>query len=245
MNRRLLAVTLAIGAVCTAAPAGAADPVKPLRVIVYDVSYASTTVRREKTSGFDANGMSGGGSPFVEHRFSSDDAGALTISIVAATPDGGLVADCAFTGKNYTQPTVRVAIFKDGRLSFDPHASLVPEATALLPLLSRGLVADRTIDVASSWSVPAAQPATGETTYKVVSIDGARAKLGIQSAISVKAPPPFTESTTGEMVYTTDVLSPVSLDLHSTVRRTVNGDQSDTVDSYVTAKLRSDTFAKQ
>ena len=201
---------------------------KPLRVIVYDVSYASTTVRREKTSGFDANGMSGGGSPFVEHRFSSDDAGALTVSIVAATPDGGLVADCA-----------------DGRLSFDPHASLVPEATALLPLLSRGLVADRTIDVASSWSVPAAQPATGETTYKVVSIDGARAKLGIQSAISVKAPPPFTESTTGEMVYATDVLSPVSLDLHSTVRRTVNGDQSDTVDSYVTAKLRSDTFAKQ
>jgi hypothetical protein len=249
MLRRLLACGVALGALTAGAavsPAGAADAAKPLRVIVYDVTYAVTTTRREKTSGFTGNGMSASnGSPFVNNHFGGGDDGTVTVAIVAATLDGGLVADVGFVGKKTTQPTVRVAILRNGALSFDPHKELYPEASLLLPLLARGLMADRTIDVGQSWAMPAPEPVSGETTYKVAAVDGNRATLAFQTTLYKKAPPPYSESATGNVVYATDLLSPLTLDIHSIVRRPVQGDVDDTIDSWVTAKLRSDTFAKR
>jgi len=247
MLRRLLALTsILVGAAVVAGSAGAADATKPLRIIVYDVTYSSSTVRHEHTSGFTgyATGGSTTGSGLVDRRFSNDDAGTLTVAIVAATPDGGLVADCSFVGKQQSQTTVRVAILKDGSMSYDPKLALSPPAAGLLPFLARGLIAERNVSVDSAWSVPAQAPASGETTYKVVATDGVRATLDIVSAIVVKGRSPFTESTSGRTIYATDLLSPISLDLHSTLRRDVSPEMSDTIDSYLTAKLRSDVFPK-
>jgi hypothetical protein len=244
MVHRSLALSVALAVVAGAGTAGAGEALKPLRVMVYDVIYSTSTLRREHTSGFTGSEFGGSvaGLGLVDRRFGSDDTGTLTVSIVAATRDGGLVADVTFAGRSVNQSTVRVAILRDGGLTYDPRLALSPAATGLLPFLARGLLAERNVNVDSAWTVAARPPAAGQTTYKVVATDGDRATIEIESAIAVRGAAAFAESTQGRALYATELLSPLSLDLHSTVRRDVSAEETDTVDSRLSAKLRSDVF---
>lgn len=243
MFRRLLALAFVL---CSAVqPAGAADASKPLRVLVYDVNYTTTTLRREHTSGFTEGGTSVTTSGIVDRRFGGDDAGTLTVAIVAATQDGGLVADVTFSGKEKSQPVVRVAILQDGRLSYDPRLSLSGPAIALLPFLARGLVAERDVNPDSSWTIQAKAPSTGTTTYKVVSLDADVATIDVTSTVSVRGRDAYAESVTGRTAYAVDKLSPLSLELNGTTRRDVNMGESETTEIHLSAKLHSDSFAKR
>ncbi len=249
MPRHLLAAIAATGCFLVAGAARAADAPKPLRVLVYDVAYSTSTLRHEQTSGFTSspNGTMGSiaGSGSVDRRFGSDDSGRLTVAVIAATADGGLVVDVSYAGKSTSQPVVRVAILRNGDLSFDPKTPLLGAATGLLPFLSRGLIAERNVNPGSSWIVQAAAPATGATTYRVVTLEGERATLELDSSITVKGASGFAEATQGKAVYATDVLSPLSLDLHSIIRRDVSVEQADTIDARLVATVVSDTFAKR
>jgi hypothetical protein len=248
MPRPLLAALGASAAFLTgASAAGAADALKPLRVLVYDVAYSSSTLRAEHTSGF-TNGGTGSvaaGSGRVDRRFGSDDRGTLTVAVVAATPDGSLVVDASFVGKSITQPVIRVAILKDGSLSYDPKTQVSGQVLRLLPFLSRGLIAERDVNSGSTWSVQAFAPAAGATTYRVTAFDGTRATLEFDESITVKGASGFTESAQGKTVYATDLLSPISIDLHTIIRRDLSINLADTTDSRLSAAIVSDTFAKR
>jgi hypothetical protein len=246
MHSRFLATTALAGCCLTAGVAGAADAPKPLRVLVYDVAYSSTTVRREHTSGFTNGGMgSTSGSGSVDRRFASENHGRLTVAVIAATSDGGLVVDASFVGTSITQPVIRVAILKDGSLSYDPKAQPSAQALRLLPFLSRGLIAERDVNTGSTWSVQAFAPAAGATTYRVTAFDGTRATLEFDESITVNGASGFTESAQGKTVYATDLLSPISIDLHTVIRHDVSIDLADTTDSRLSATMVSDTFAKR
>jgi hypothetical protein len=238
------------GSIPLAAAAQPAPPAKAFRTIVYDVAYSTITLRREQTSGFGKNIGTGAttsvaGSGAVDRRFTADDRGTLTVAVIAATRDGGLVVDAAFAGKTASHPPVRVAIFKDGGLSYDPNTPLSPAAIRFLPLLSRGLVAEKTIAPGEFWTAAAAAPASGNTTYRVLQVDGERATLGIDAAVSLRGPAGFDEHSEGQTVYATDLLSPLSLDLTSHVRRQISAEQNDTIDSRLVVTLVSDSFAKR
>jgi hypothetical protein len=248
MSHRLFpALAAAAALLACAGAARAADAPKPLRVLVYDVAYSTTTVRREHTSGFSNSGSGiGTGSGAVDRRFGSDDRGTLTVAVIAATADGGLVADASFVGKSMTQPVIRVAIAKDGSLSYDPKTQLSGQALGLLPFLARGLIAEREVNPGSTWSVSAPAPAAGTTTYRVTAVDGGkRATLELDSSITMKGGSAFTQASQGKTVYATDLLSPVSVDLHTVIRRDLSIDLADTTDARLSASMVSDTFAKR
>jgi hypothetical protein len=247
MSKRLFrALAASFAVLACAGAARAADAPKPLRVLVYDVAYSSTTVRREHTSGFSnsASGI-GTGSGSIDRRFGSDDRGTLTVAVIAATADGGLVVDASFVGKSITQPVIRVAISKDGSLSYDPKTQPSAQALRLLPFLSRGLIAERDVNTGSTWSVQALAGAAGTTTYRVTAFDGTRATLEFDESITVKGGSGFTQSAQGKTVYATDLLSPISIDLHTVIRHDVSIDLADTTDSRLSATIVSDTFAKR
>ena len=245
--RSALALAVSLAAASAPGAARASDTLQPLRVLVYDVAYSTTTVRREHTSGFtnSPGGSTGSvaGSGLVDRRFSTDETGTLTVAIVAATRDGGLAADVTFAGKSARQPTVRVAILADGSLSLDPRHALAPASIRLLPFLARGLVAERSVNPGSSWAVDAPPPATGKTTYRVVAVDGERATIETSSSLTHKGTSAVTEAVEGRTVYETERLAPLSLELRIVTRRDVTSEQRDTIDAHLVATRLSDTFS--
>lgn len=231
-------------------PARAADALKPLRSIVYDVAYSTSVARREQTSGFSNSAISGSTSSVssghgeVERHLSSDEHGTLSVAIVAASKDGGLVADVAFVGRSTAQSAVRVAIFADGKLAYNPNTPLCPEALGLLPFLARGLVAERQLSAGESWSIAFAPPASGATTYTVSGVDGERAVIAIDANMTVRGSSGFIQHTEGKTNYATDLLSPITLELSSRTHRDISPEETDTTDTHLLATLVSDSFQR-
>lgn len=252
--RCLLAVSF-IAALAAPYPAIAANdaPIRPLRTLVYDVTYGAHSQHDKKTSGFnggyggDPNGGSPGvgGSGTASVAMDGSDSGRLTIDIIAATADAGLVVDVSYTGRLSTQPTMRVALYPDGRLTADPTKRLGPEALHILPLLARGFMANRSIEVGASWSVAAPPPAKGSTTYRVSGMQGETATIALEGSFSVGGVNGFDESDRGSTVYATDLISPLSYDVTSRIRRQIAIDETITTDAHLVAILVSDTFRKK
>ena len=246
------AVAVAFAAPIAAAAADAPAPVKPIRHLVYDVSYSAYSTHQAKSSGF--NGAYGGGSPSagspsggtgtLSQAMNGDERGLLTIDVIAAPADGGLVVDTTFTGPTNAQPTTRVAIYKDGRITADPTHPLAPATTRLLPLIARGFIAERDVSAGSSWVVPAPAPAKGSTTYRVESSDGHLARIAIEGTWTVSGPAGFDEADQGVTTYATDLVSPVSYDLIARIHRQFGTDSSLTTNAHLTAKLITDSLAK-
>lgn len=224
---------------------GNAPAVKPLRTLVYSVQYSVSTTNEEKTSGFDTNNVATPYGNATTRRTSNvDDAGTLTANVVAATPDGGLAVDAAFAGKS-AQPSIRVIVYPDGRLSAPPSAELSPEALRLLPLLARGIMADRTVAPGSSWALPVAPPAKGAYTFHVIAVDGDTARLGIDVDMTVAGPQGYDEHGKATATYDTAKLCPLSYDYTGISRHSPAMDQYVTTTAHLTATLVSDSFAKK
>lgn len=247
MFRPPLSAAAMIAALVIALPA-AADAPKALRTMVYQVAYSTATLRHEQTSGFTSTprGTMGSvaGSGAVDRRFTTDDPGSLTLTVIAATADGGLVVDSGYAGRNVSHPPVRVAIFKGGGLSFDPRTPLGPAEVGLLPYLARGFLADRTIAPGETWTTQLSQPASGTTTYRITHVEDTLATLQIDASIALNGPTGYDEHQLGTAVYAVDVSAPVSLDLYAHIRRQLNSDETDTTDAHLIATLTRDSFAK-
>jgi hypothetical protein len=253
---RCLLALGALAAFAVPASAFAADqPIKPLRTLVYEVQSSAHSTHEKKTSGFNGSygggpvGMTGpagvAGIGTAAAGLDGSDSGTLTIEIVAATKDGGLVVDTAYAGRLSSQPRTRIALYPDGRLVADPSKPLGPEALHILPLLARGFIADRDVSPGSSWTVAAPPPAKGSTTYRVSRLDGDQATIALEGSITLPGVNGFDESDRGTTTYATNLISPVSYDLNARIRRQLGVDESITTDTHMKVTLVSDTFAKK
>jgi hypothetical protein len=249
MIRRIALAGIAVLAAVAPPAAGwaqTAPAAKPLRTLVYSVQFTATTTNEEHTSGFTGTG---GATPYgnatTKRAANVDDTGMLTANIVAASGDGGLVVDASFAGKTTTQPAVRVAVFPDGHLSYAPGADLSPQAARVLPLLARGLIAERDVSPGSSWTIPAVPPTKGSYTYHVTTMDGDTATFAIDIDTTLPGPKGFDEHGKATAVYDTVRLCPTRYDLVATSRHQPAMDQYVTSNAHLTATLVSDTFAKK
>ena len=252
----LLALGIVAAFAVPVAAAAADQPIKPLRTLVYDVQSAAHSTYEKKTSGFNgaygANPPMGGGAAGISAGngtagvgLDGSDSGRLTIDVIAATPDGGLVVDTAYAGTLSSQPKIRVALYPDGRLSAVPSKPRGPEARHILPLLARGFVANRDVSPGSSWTESAPPPAKGSTTYRVSGLDGDRATIALEGSISLPGVNGFDETDHGTTIYATNLISPVSYDITARIHRQVGVDESVTTDTHMKVTLVSDTFAKK
>jgi hypothetical protein len=250
MFARPLALSIALAA--TAAPAARADDaLKPLRTLTYDVAYSVQTTQERLVSNLMGGNPSNGphtpdvGKGSVSRGFGSNDRGTLRIDVVAAPGDGALVVDASYEGREARQPALRVAIMPDGRLLFDPKRNLSAQARRLLPMLARGMIANRDVSPGSSWSIPLNPPAKGATTYHVVHRDETRAEIAISADAVVPGPSGYDEHVDGTTTYATDVLCPTAYDIRIRVRQQLTPETLESSDAHVTATLVGDTFVKK
>jgi hypothetical protein len=253
--RRLLALAaVALLAQPLAASAADAPAPKPLRTLVYEVTYSAHSMHTKRTSGF--NGGYGGdpsgagigvsaGNGTAGVGIDGDDSGRLSVDVIAATPDGGLVVDVAYAGRTTSQPKVRVALLPDGRMSAAPSQPLSTESLHLLPLLCRGFIANRDVAPGATWDVEQTPPIKGKTTYRVDSLDGNRAKLALEGSMSVSGPNGFDETDRGTTTYATDLVNPVAYDVSLHISKQIGTEETITTTARMTAQLVSDSFAKR
>ena len=239
---------LALGfAVLLAGAPAVADELKPLRTLTYDVAYTMQTSQDTHVSG-----LTGGqshdmeaGRAAVQRGFNSNDRGTMQIAVVAAPADGSLVADVSYEGSVVKQPPIRVAIMPDGGLTYDPKRLLIAQARRLLPLLARGILAQRDVSPGASWTQALAKPASGMTTYRVTHRDETRATIVIATDFTVPGPAGYEEHDDGTTTYATDVLCPLSFDMRFRIRQQLTPERLESSDAHVTATLVSDSFAKK
>jgi hypothetical protein len=223
---------------CFAFFAGASEApafaVQPLRVIVYDVTYMVSTTAQETSS------------PGTPQRSSlTTDRGKLSVDVVAAPEDGGLIVDAAFAGYASDRSAVRVAISRSGDLSADPGTPVSAAATGILPLLARGLLVGRDVSPGSTWDVAAAAPSRGTITYRVLHSDDQHATLAVAGQVSIRRPDGFDSQSTATVAYDTVRLCPLHYDVTTVVRRQASTSHFVTSTTHLVADLVSDSFANQ
>jgi hypothetical protein len=229
-----------------AAPESDRVGMRPLRTLVYRVSYGvSTQVESRRPVGSESGLTRLGPPPQPDsgkdvELLRTTNSGTLRVDVITLRA-GVLVVDEQLEGSERSQPTLRVAIFPNGLLTYDPSRQLAPEARLLLPLLSGKFFGDRAIDRGDQWSMPWLAPSKGETHYTVAAIDGDLATLRLEGAGSQGN---VSRQDSATMTYETRQLDPVHYEYIGTDR------DASTVSAYrvdriaLEADLISDTFAK-
>lgn len=258
-----LALVAALGAL--PAPARAADPLKPLRTLVYDVTVSIGLVRHSARAGIGGTGtsVSGrkqgsqlGGTPVGARAVRGvDDAngttvkaeGTIAVDVVMATGDGGLVLDIMESASVRTRPKVRIVVSGDGTVLYDRlHADDVSEEEVTLARwLARGFYRDRPRETGVTWTVDQSSDGLFSAEhYRVLATDDARVTLNYALEQKSSKAEAFMQQRTGELVYDTVNVVPLHVTYAGDTRRQLF-DISDETHTAVVMKLTADSFAKK
>ena len=172
--------------------------------------------------------------------------GSITVDVIQATDDAGLVVDVAEDAVDRVRPKVRVGISSDGALFYDPTNAprLSEEEIAVVHWLGRGFYGDHPTTVGTSWIVD--QSANGHTDierYHVMATEASHVTLGYELEQRMTLSSGYTGTREGSLVYDIAMVVPVKASFESVARRQV-GESYDTLRTSVRLALTADTFAK-
>ncbi len=239
-NRALALVVFCAAAAAVPLAVSAAEAPKALRSLTYDLRLSASTngiVERSAigTAGSTHEDFTGGG----------ESKGTITVDIVAATADSGLVADVSETATNRTHPKVRVAITAAGALSYDPQQSrnITDEEDTLLRWLARGFVTADDRSAGAAWSVDTtAGGHRGAEHYRVVAVDGTVLNLDFKAEAKSGGLGGGDMTRTGSLVYDAKFAVPRSASYKDIEHRQQIGTFV-TTELTVSLTLAADTFA--
>jgi hypothetical protein len=235
--------------------AGAADTPRPVRTLTFACSV-SVAERRETPGNAESTRIvnAGRGSEVMESmpigNGESDltarieAKGSISVDVLSATDDAGLVVEVAESADSRTRPKVRIAVGQDGALFYDPATSskLTEEEIAVVRWLARGFYGDHPRDPGTSWAVD--QSANGHVDvehYRVVSHDRDRVTLDYVLDEAAAGANGYNASRAGSLVYDTVLIIPVKANFQSSARRQM-GSTLITTRSTVALTLTADSF---
>jgi hypothetical protein len=258
LGRQASVGLLALAALAVAQPSQAADVFKPLRTLVYNVALSAGIVRHEARSGLSAGPrMSRLGRSTVSgtrSRGSGDEAsggsvhteGTISVDVVAATGDGGLVADLAESAPERTRAKVRFAVLSDGTVTYDPKYfdDVSEEEIALARWLARGFYSYHPQSVGAFWTVD--QSGDGVVSaehYRVLAVADRKVTLNYEFEEKHSGPDSMVATRSGSVVYDTGFIVPVRVSYEAHSRRELS-DAFDESQTSVVLTLASDSFQK-
>jgi hypothetical protein len=260
MGNRVLVLALFALVAAAPLPAGAVESARPLRSLSFELDLNVATLVETSGGNVPLGGQAaivtkgrvvghlspqtrGSGDSAVKRRFSTK--GSITVDVVRATDDSGLIVDVAENATDRVRPKVRLGIAVDGSLLFDPATrdNVTEEELALVRWLARGFYGDRPTDPGTAWTVD--QSSNGHTDlehYRVVERDEHRVTLEYTLDEKVTGVTGFEATRAGSLVYDTTLVVPVKATFQTDTRRQVAGSY-DTVRTTVALTLLTDSFA--
>ncbi|HEY0614171.1 MAG TPA: hypothetical protein VGC96_06005 [Candidatus Elarobacter sp.] len=261
MNRRVLAsaaaALLGIAPLC----ASAADPIRPLRTLTYavDVTIAdmiegeapnATSGSRPQASmrgrqigqragpATTGSGTRGAGVTVAT-------AGVITVEVLQATEDAGLIVDISEDAPKRVRPKVRVGVSAEGGLLYDPAMGdkLSVEELAVIRWLGRGFFGDHPTDVGTSWTVDQSSKGYSDIEkYRVLARAAAVVTLGYAMEETTTVAGGYSGSREGSLVYDTSLVVPVKANFEGISRRQIS-EGWNTLRTSVRLTLTTDSFA--
>jgi hypothetical protein len=257
------APAIAFAAVLGFAPllASAAEAPRPLRTLTYSVDLSvsesldtpggnilpvrAVAVVKGRPAGGTQRPQSGSAEGHADARMSAQ--GAITIDVLKATDDAGLVIAIAESAPKRERPRVKIGVAADGALFYDPldYDKLSEEELAVVRWLGRNFYGDHPKDVGTAWTVD--QSANGHTDierYRVLARDDQRVTLDYALEERTASVGGFAGTRAGSLVYDTAMIVPVKATFESVARRQVGG-SFNTVRTSIRLTLTTDSFAKR
>jgi len=252
----LALVPLVVIAVLLPCRADAVEALRPLRTLTFDCAV-SVSSRRETPSDAQTSRIArmGKGFAVVSDKSGSgeddvatklDAKGSISVDVLSATDDAGLVLEVAEDAAERTRPKVRIVLGPDGMLLYDPAnaVNLTEEEVAVVRWLARGFYGDHPRDPGTAWTVD--QSANGHVDlehYRVLSHDRDRVTLGYALEEKAGGASGYDATREGSLVYDTVLVVPVKATFLSSSRRQI-GPTLNTTRSTITLTLTADSFGK-
>lgn len=252
----VLSAALIVAPLAAPSPAGAADVLRPLRTLIYDVAVAVGrprrtqqpaamplqvgTRRRSTARAISATGVDDDRTPSVVAQ------GAIEADVVAATGDGGLIVDLIETASGRDHTKVRFAVGADGSVGYDPKlaSSVSGEELALVRWLARGFYTEHPTEPGAAWTVDqSGNGISGIERYHVTANAAHRVTLDYAMEEKIAGADAYGETREGSLVYDTALIVPVRASYSGETRRQSFGANDATFVS-VTLTLRTDSFEK-
>jgi hypothetical protein len=261
MMRRAPAFALAVLLGSAPLLASAAEVVRPLRTLTYAVDVSinesldmppaqavagtppAVTVKGRSVAQRPQAAMGSG----QRHAAAAVTAsGSITVDVLQATDDAGLVVDITEDAPKRARPKVRVGVAADGSLLYNPADAnnLSEEEMAVVRWLARGFYGDHPTAVGTAWVVD--QSSSGRTDierYRVLARDDNRVTLDYAAEERTTVAGGYAGNREGSLVYDTAMVVPVKASFEGVARRQL-GESFNTLRTSVRLTLTADSFAK-
>ncbi|HVA32693.1 MAG TPA: hypothetical protein VNG31_01010 [Candidatus Baltobacteraceae bacterium] len=239
----------------TTAPLSAGATVaKPLRRLVYNFTWGTTTDVQSQTAGFadfsagsvsSGTGVSSQGAPsgMVDSTAGSQDQGTITVDVLREQADKGLVVQISeqARGRRSADPAICVT-YGNTNVICDPNRKVNAEELTLLRLLGTTFVDPTQVDADGHWQVR--QDAPQEATVSDFTIShNNKGKMTIDESRTVKGlgAHPYTRTGSATIGYDFGHTVPTSV-VNSSIERSMVGNNYDVVKSDTSLQLQSDSL---
>lgn len=221
-----------------------ADGAKPIRHLVYKFGVSLDTTKTIHDSGIGGDGPVSGS---TNYRGGQTDEGQITVDVLQAQPDSGLVVQVSEQARNRrdAEPTMCVVYGSSAVICDQTKGGLNEEESSLLRFLGRNFVNPATIDLKNHWQYAATDAQSQETSdYTLGKPDGDTVGVTYQRVLKVAGVNGFNATTDGVLSYDQKLSVPVSIKEDTMTRKSTGMGNYDTVRQEITLKLMGDSLAQ-
>lgn len=216
----------------------------PLRHLVYSFTYNVGTTDSVHSSGIGGDGPASGVS---DYRGGSEDKGTLTVDVMQAASDGGLVVKVSEKARDTrsAEPALCAVYGVTGSVICDPNAKVNDEEMALLRILGRDFVDPTQFDAKRHWQRGQSGGNINETAdYTAGTVNSAGIMdIAMQRVTQVSGAQGYKETTNGTISYNLALSIPTHLTQDAIVRQEQGMGNSHKQETKVDIALISDSMA--
>ncbi len=236
---------LALAAVIAASQTALADP-QPLRTMIFNFTFGTSSDLEVLNSGIDPRGGAMGGTGVSDFTAADGDKGTITVDVLGERSDKSLVVRVSEQGQQRRRagPAVCV-VWATTAASCDRNLTVLPEELSIVRLLAPGFVDPSKIDENNHWTITVGDANNGaKMDFRVRSNDNGILKIDSDSSSSEHSGGSATSTTSEKISYDLTGNVPTAIDEYTIARMPQGMGQYQTQKTEVTASLSSDTLTK-